>query len=156
MTDGERLLTIAEAAERTGLTRKAVEQRIARGTLPSVLREGRRLIPAASVQAVATLETGTQTRDELAEKYAQTRYELGVRDGEAKARRELTDGHERRERELGERIVELTAKAAAAEDALKKERSTLKKKDEELARIASDLKELKDSLTKAYSKVSRF
>jgi excisionase family DNA binding protein len=115
MTDGERLLTIAEAAERTGLTRKAVEQRIARGTLPSVLREGRRLIPAASVQAVATLETGTQTRDELAEKYAQTRYELGVRDGEAKARRELTDGHERRERELSERIVELTAKAAAAE-----------------------------------------
>ena len=44
-----RTLTIRQAAAVTGLTDKALYRRIARGTLRSVLRDGRRLIPATEL-----------------------------------------------------------------------------------------------------------
>jgi hypothetical protein len=106
-------LTIDEASELLRLSRKAVEARVARGSLPSVLRNGRRLIPADPIERLAreleSTEVHNQTVDSLAEKYAQARYEVGVRDGEARARAQLTEGHERRERELQDRLIELTA-----------------------------------------------
>ena len=42
-------MTIAEAARLTGLTNRAIEARIERGTLPAELREGRRRIPLAAL-----------------------------------------------------------------------------------------------------------
>ncbi len=44
-----RTLTIRQASAVTGLTDKALYRRIARGTLRSVLRDGRRLIPATEL-----------------------------------------------------------------------------------------------------------
>lgn len=47
--DTARTLTISEAAEACGLTRKAVRNRVDRGTLPHTLRDGRRRIPASEL-----------------------------------------------------------------------------------------------------------
>lgn len=48
-TPHPRTLTIREASAATGLSDKALHRRIARGTLRSVLRDGRRLIPATEL-----------------------------------------------------------------------------------------------------------
>ena len=45
----KRTYTIAEAAELTGLSRKAVTRRVERGSLRSVVRGGRRLIPRSEL-----------------------------------------------------------------------------------------------------------
>lgn len=115
--DSDRLYTITEAAQRTGLTRKAIEQRVGRGSLPSVLKDGKRYIHKASIEALATLTQSETIEAEttLAAMYAEARYELGVRDGEAKARAELTDGWERRERDLSDALIEAKAIATAAQ-----------------------------------------
>lgn len=47
------LLTIPETAERLGITVKAVEKRIERGTIQSLRRDGRRVVPGAEVRRVA-------------------------------------------------------------------------------------------------------
>ena len=75
----QKTYTIAEAAELTGLSRKAIARRIERGSLGSVLRDGRRRIPrqelvrtgllgaAETRQERATSETGlVVARDEAA------------------------------------------------------------------------------------------
>lgn len=46
------LLTIPETAERLGITVKAVEKRIERGTIQSLRRDGRRVVPDAEVRRV--------------------------------------------------------------------------------------------------------
>jgi excisionase family DNA binding protein len=45
----KRTYTIAEAAELTGLTRKAIARRVERGSLQSLVRGGRRMIPRAEL-----------------------------------------------------------------------------------------------------------
>ena len=45
----KRTLTISEAAELTGLSRKAIARRVERGSLRSLVRAGRRLIPRAEL-----------------------------------------------------------------------------------------------------------
>jgi excisionase family DNA binding protein len=45
----KRTLTISEAAELTGLSRKAIARRVERGSLQSLVRAGRRLIPRAEL-----------------------------------------------------------------------------------------------------------
>jgi hypothetical protein len=51
----KRNLTIAEAAELTGLSRKAMARRVERGSVRSVLRSGRRLIPRSELIRVGLL-----------------------------------------------------------------------------------------------------
>jgi excisionase family DNA binding protein len=48
-------LTIAEAAERTGLTHKAVRNRVDRGHLRAVLRDGTRRIPLSELERAGLL-----------------------------------------------------------------------------------------------------
>lgn len=48
----KRNLTISEAAELTGLSRKAMARRVERGSVRSVLRSGRRLIPRSELVRV--------------------------------------------------------------------------------------------------------
>jgi excisionase family DNA binding protein len=48
-TVNKRTYTIAEAAELTGLSRKAIARRVERGSLQSLVRGGRRLIPRAEL-----------------------------------------------------------------------------------------------------------
>lgn len=53
-------LTIAEAAEATGLTKKAVRNRVDRGQLRAVLRDGVRRIPQSELERAGLFEAGTK------------------------------------------------------------------------------------------------
>jgi hypothetical protein len=56
----KRTYTIAEAAELTGLSRKAIARRLERGSLRSLVRNGRRLVPRSElVRAGLISEEGT-------------------------------------------------------------------------------------------------
>jgi excisionase family DNA binding protein len=100
-------VTLAEAAELTGLTRKALQRRIDRGSLRSVLSGGRRRIPVSELHR-ANLAPAAADPDSPPEGL------LGVATGEgrpaAPARvsaadlevRELLDRLERQAAELGE------------------------------------------------------
>lgn len=65
----KRNLTITEAAELTGLTRKAMARRVERGSVRSVLRSGRRLIPRSELVRAGLLpaegESGVLRAGEL-------------------------------------------------------------------------------------------
>jgi excisionase family DNA binding protein len=50
-----RTCTISEAAELTGLSRKAIARRVDRGTLRSVVRDGRRRIPVSELERAGLL-----------------------------------------------------------------------------------------------------
>jgi len=55
-TVSPRTLTIRETAEATGLTVKAVRNRVDRGTLPAVVRDGRRRIPVTELERAGLFE----------------------------------------------------------------------------------------------------
>ena len=55
-----RTYTITEAAELTGLSRKAIARRVERGSLRSVVRNGRRRIPRSELTRAGLLEGGDQ------------------------------------------------------------------------------------------------
>jgi len=54
----KRTYTIAEAAELTGLTRKALARRVERGSLQSLVRGGRRMIPHAELVRAGLIVDG--------------------------------------------------------------------------------------------------
>jgi len=62
-----RTLTIAEVAELTGLTPRAIAARIERGTLPSELRGNRRHIPLVALyeQGLMPMDPGATVADLL-------------------------------------------------------------------------------------------
>lgn len=55
-----RTYTISEAAELTGVSRKAIARRVERGSLRSVVRNGRRRIPRSELVRAGLLEEGRQ------------------------------------------------------------------------------------------------
>lgn len=57
------LLTIPEAAVKTGLSVKALTRRIERGTLPSELHKGRRLIRAGELERLNTSQPGSPAEE---------------------------------------------------------------------------------------------
>jgi hypothetical protein len=59
-----RTYTISEAAEVTGISRKALARRIERGSLQCVVRDGRRRIPLAELVRVGLLENDDNTGEE--------------------------------------------------------------------------------------------
>ncbi len=59
----KRTYTIAEAAEATGLSRKAVARRVERGSLRSLVRGGRRLIPRTELVRADLLPGDPESRD---------------------------------------------------------------------------------------------
>jgi excisionase family DNA binding protein len=59
-----RTFTIAEAAELTGLSRKAVARRVERGSLRSVVRNGRRRIPRSELVRAGLLPDGDEAAPE--------------------------------------------------------------------------------------------
>ena len=62
----KRTYTISEAAELTGLTRKAVTRRVERGSLRSVVRRGRRLIPRSELVRAGLIAPEADPRDRTA------------------------------------------------------------------------------------------
>jgi Helix-turn-helix domain len=60
-----RTYTISEAAELTGLSRKALARRVERGSLRCVVRDGRRRIPVAELVRVGLLEDDESVDDEF-------------------------------------------------------------------------------------------
>jgi hypothetical protein len=61
----KRTYTIAEAAELTGLSRKAIARRLERGSLRSLVRNGRRLVPRSEL-----VRAGLMTEDGAAPEHA--------------------------------------------------------------------------------------
>jgi excisionase family DNA binding protein len=59
----KRTYTIAEAAELTGLSRKAVTRRVERGSLRSLVRRGRRLIPRSELVRTGLIAPEAEPRD---------------------------------------------------------------------------------------------
>jgi excisionase family DNA binding protein len=59
----KRTYTIAEAAELTGLSRKAVTRRVERGSLRSLVRRGRRLIPRSELVRTGLIPPEAEPRD---------------------------------------------------------------------------------------------
>jgi excisionase family DNA binding protein len=59
-----RTFTVSEAAELTGLSRKALARRIERGSIRCVVRDGRRRIPVAELIRVGLLENEEHAQDE--------------------------------------------------------------------------------------------
>ena len=57
---GLRTYTITEAADLTGLSRKAIARRVERGSLRSVVRNGRRRVPRSELVRAGLLEAGAQ------------------------------------------------------------------------------------------------
>lgn len=57
-------LTIAEAAEATGLTKKAIRNRVDRGQLKAVLRDGVRRIPLSELDRAGLATTTPETDSE--------------------------------------------------------------------------------------------
>jgi excisionase family DNA binding protein len=55
-----RTYTITEAAELAGISRKAIARRVERGSLRSVVRNGRRRIPRSELMRAGLLEDGSQ------------------------------------------------------------------------------------------------
>jgi excisionase family DNA binding protein len=60
-----RTYTIAEAAEVTGLSRKAISRRVERGSLRSLVRNGRRRIPRSELVRAGLLAEDAETTPEL-------------------------------------------------------------------------------------------
>jgi excisionase family DNA binding protein len=59
----KRTYTIAEAAELTGLTRKAIARRVERGSLQSLVRGGRRMIPRAELARAGLIPEEGEVHD---------------------------------------------------------------------------------------------
>jgi excisionase family DNA binding protein len=62
----KRTYTISEAAELTGLTRKAITRRVERGSLRSVVRRGRRLIPRSELERAGLIAPEADAPDRIA------------------------------------------------------------------------------------------
>jgi excisionase family DNA binding protein len=97
----ERTLTLAEAADATGLTRKALQRRVDRGSLRSVLIGGLRRVPVSELYRAGLLtETGAVEGDERSPSSEAAASPAGRRP--ALDVGELLDRLERQARELGE------------------------------------------------------
>ncbi len=79
--ESERLVSISEAAELTGLSAKALRGRVDRGSLASVKRGGRRLIHLSDLQRHGLVRSAVTERELLdrLERQAETIGELRAR-----------------------------------------------------------------------------
>lgn len=97
----KRTLTLAEAALATGLSAKALQRRIDRGSLQSVLQDGRRLIPSSEL-----LRLGLLTLDDPGAGQERVRTgeapAAGPRVSDAVSLLDLVDRIERQALEIGE------------------------------------------------------
>src|SRR6266508_5673258 len=109
--------TFAEAAEATGLTKKALRNRVYRGQIRAVLRDGVRRIPRSELERVGLALDEGETLDE-----AQERHETAGGIARPGVVSELLD---RLERQAGE-LVELRALTREAES-LQAERAELER-----------------------------
>lgn len=133
MSEPERTVTISEAAERTGLTRKAIEQRIARGTLQSVLRDGVRRIPVSALPGSETKKEQPLSSipdRELLERLLTAEREAGRQEG----LRLLSEGQQEIEQELRQEVAELRTRTSGAEQAAAAREQDLKEIESLLSR----------------------
>jgi excisionase family DNA binding protein len=125
-----RNLTITEAAELTGLSRKAIARRVERGSVRSVLHSGRRLIPRSELARVGLLPSegndgGAEmlTDVALAESVALSQKDIGEQSLLEVLVRELID---RVQRQAGELAHYRTLTAEAETSRLQREVADLR------------------------------
>jgi len=115
-----RTFTIAEAAERTGLTRKALRNRVDRGQLRVVKRDGLRHIPEAELERVGLERGNPGGSSGEAKEAAERQVPASGQPHEATLTADLLERLERQAAELGELRV-LTREA----ESLRQEREQL-------------------------------
>ena len=104
-----RLLTVAEVAAETGLSKKAIRRRIERGTLVSVLRDGSRMVPRGALDSLDLTESDSTPEGNGGELVIWR--ELYERE------RDSREASEERERELHQEAGELREELAALANA---------------------------------------
>lgn len=96
---GMETLTITEAAEATGVSKKALRNRVDRGQIRAVLRDGMRRIPRSELERVGlVVQFPGEAKDEAAER----RESGGSQSSEAGAWKEALERLERQAAELAE------------------------------------------------------
>ena len=73
----EELYTVRQVANLTGYTEKQIRGRIERGTLRSIVRERRRLIPRSALDEAGLLRAVTPTERELLDRLERQAEEIG-------------------------------------------------------------------------------
>ena len=92
------MLTIAEAAEVIGLTKKALRNRVDRGQIRSVMRDGMRHIPRSELERIGLLGQQDEAADEAAEAG-----KMGIERQGASSLEAVIDGlHDRLEQQAAE------------------------------------------------------
>ena len=128
--------TFSEAAEATGLTKKALRNRVYRGQIRSVLRDGVRRIPRSELERVGLALDEGETLDEAQERH-ETAGGVARKSG---VMSELLDRLERQAGELGElraltrQAESLQAERAEFERALYEERAKVMELEAKLAK----------------------
>lgn len=136
-----RTLTVEDFAELVGVTPKALRRRIERGTVQSVLVNGRRRIPDTEARRVWGLDpTGASSGVRMGSSVAEG--QGGSPDGEAVTVVELLDRIERQAAELGELRL-LTAQATSTVEGERKAREAA---ETELHRVRAQVVELEARL----------
>jgi Helix-turn-helix domain len=146
ISDTARTLTIAEAAQLTGLSRKAIRSRVDRGTVRAVLRDGVRRIPHSELERAGLLD---QAGDVVAAPAAGPRA-AGAGQGspaEASVIGELLDRLERQAGELAELRL-LTRQAESLQVVADQERDRAE-------RLAGEVHELRAQLAAAEARAGQ-
>jgi excisionase family DNA binding protein len=135
-----RTFTIAEAAEATGLTKKAVRNRVDRGQLRAVLNGGVRRVPLSELVRAGLLDENGQGHNPAP---GQPRPQIASVPAPAEApfARELFDRLERQARELGE-LRALTREAESVRNRERQERERADRLESELFEARARVAEL--------------
>ena len=143
----ERLLTVKEAAERLGVSEKAVRHRIERGTLPSVVRkeDGRRMIPETVLKSPEDQQT-EQAEQIIAGVPALDLLDRLLQESEGRGKsegmRQIEAEAHGKETELREQIEQERIRA----NGLEQERDAAKAEGEQLREQVEGLEGERDSL----------
>lgn len=103
------LLTVAQVAAETGLSKKAIRRRIERGTLVSVLRDGSRMVPRGALDSLDLPEEDSTPEGKGGE--------LVIWRDLYERERNSREASEERERELHQEAGELREELAALANA---------------------------------------
>src|SRR5437870_4583450 len=145
MEMGERTLTLAEAAEATGLTPKALQRRIDRGSLRSVLVDSRRRVPVSELLRTGLLTPGgSASPDAGGEPWVKEGHSPAGSDPRGSVptytmtARELLDRIERQAQEIGE-MRALTREAESLRAQVEAERRARESLEHEFHRERAEL-----------------
>lgn len=132
-------LTIAEAAEATGLTKKAIRNRVDRGQLRAVMRDGVRRIPRSEIDRSGLAMRASETSDGSAVRQEAASGQLAEAGGWAQllTRLERQAGELAELRQLTREAASLQADRERLETAFHRERAEKQAAEQRVEQLAS-------------------